>query len=88
MKIYYVYYRGKWIDTLGAHYNLDNEDAAFEKYRSLHPELDYNELSIKLVPGCNHEFKGWREFADGRGGEQVCTKCGMGAMTYTLSQDV
>jgi hypothetical protein len=33
---------------------------------------------------CAHDFKGWREFEDGCGGEQVCTKCGMGAMTYSL----
>jgi hypothetical protein len=33
---------------------------------------------------CDHDFKGWREFDDGNGGEQVCTKCGMGAMAYTL----
>ena len=33
---------------------------------------------------CDHDFKGWREFEDGLGGEQVCTKCGMGAMTYSL----
>lgn len=33
---------------------------------------------------CDHDFQGWREFDDGRGGEQVCTKCGMGAMAYSL----
>lgn len=36
---------------------------------------------------CQHDFQGWREFSDGRGGEQVCTKCGMGAMAHTLSLD-
>lgn len=36
---------------------------------------------------CDHDFKGWREFDDGRGGEQVCTKCGIGAMAHTLSLD-
>ena len=37
--------------------------------------------------GCKdneHDFKGWRQFADGRGGETVCTKCGMGAMAWAL----
>lgn len=34
---------------------------------------------------CKHDFQGWREFDDGHGGEQVCTKCGIGAMSYTLS---
>ena len=33
---------------------------------------------------CEHNFKGWREFHDGRGGETVCERCGMGAMSHTL----
>lgn len=33
---------------------------------------------------CGHDFQGWRPFPDGNGGEQVCTKCGIGAMEYTL----
>lgn len=33
---------------------------------------------------CEHEFEGWREFDDGRGGERVCKKCGCGAMSHTL----
>ena len=36
---------------------------------------------------CAHDFQGWREFrceGGGGGGETVCTKCGMGAMHYTL----
>lgn len=33
---------------------------------------------------CDHDFKGWREFEDGNGGEQVCTKCGTGAMRHSL----
>ncbi|QTH19747.1 hypothetical protein HRJ34_15365 [Rhizorhabdus wittichii] len=37
---------------------------------------------------CQHDFQGWREFSDGRGGERVCTKCGMGAMAHTLSLDI
>ena len=36
-------------------------------------------------PPCDPDFQGWREFDDGLGGETVCTKCGMGAMAYTLS---
>lgn len=36
---------------------------------------------------CEHEWGGWREFEDGRGGEQVCKKCGLGAMAHTLSLD-
>lgn len=33
---------------------------------------------------CDHNFRGWRGFEDGNGGEQVCTKCGVGAMTSSL----
>ncbi len=43
---------------------------------------------IHITPkpdACAHDFQGWRAFDDGNGGEQVCTKCGMGAMSYTLS---
>jgi hypothetical protein len=34
--------------------------------------------------GQPHVFKGWREFEDGNGGEQVCTKCGIGALEHSL----
>lgn len=34
---------------------------------------------------CDHDFKGFRAFSDGNGGEQVCSKCGMGAMAYSLA---
>lgn len=33
---------------------------------------------------CDHDFTGWRDFEDGNGGEQVCSKCGTGAMSYSL----
>jgi len=33
---------------------------------------------------CEHEFAGWRQSDDGLSGEQVCRKCGMGAMTHML----
>lgn len=33
---------------------------------------------------CEHEFSGWRDFEDGRGGERTCVKCGMGAMAHSL----
>lgn len=32
-----------------------------------------------------HEWAGWREFDDGRGGEQFCQKCKLGAMGHTLT---
>lgn len=33
---------------------------------------------------CDHDFQGWREFDDGNGGEQVCSKCGIGAMEWSM----
>ena len=33
---------------------------------------------------CQHEFGGWREFDDGRGGEQICKHCGMGVMSHDM----
>lgn len=50
-------------------------------------DLDVRGLFFHALPkpdACDHDFQGWREFEDGNGGEQVCTKCGMGAMTYSL----
>ena len=34
--------------------------------------------------GRPHLFKGWRVFDDGRGGERVCSRCGLGAMEHSL----
>ena len=44
-------------------------------------------IHIKRKSECDHDFQGWREFDDGRGGERVCVKCGMGAMAHSLSLD-
>lgn len=33
---------------------------------------------------CEHDWQGWREFEDGLGGEQVCARCGMGAMHHSI----
>jgi hypothetical protein len=46
------------------------------------PELFFH--AMPKPDACKHDFQGWREFEDGRGGEQVCTKCGIGAMTYSM----
>lgn len=49
------------------------------------------EVFFHVMPradACDHDFKGWREFEDGNGGEQVCTKCGMGAMAHTLATGI
>ena len=42
------------------------------------------ERIAKMPPPCDHEFGGWREFDDGNGGEQFCQKCGIGAMYYSM----
>ena len=39
---------------------------------------------VHMTPICDHDFQGWREIDGGRGGETVCTKCGMGAMSWSL----
>lgn len=36
---------------------------------------------------CEHDFQGWREFEcedGGGGGEQVCSRCGQGAMSHSM----
>ena len=38
-------------------------------------------------PVCKHDFQGWRTFPDGNGGEQFCSKCGMGAQAWTLMNE-
>lgn len=42
------------------------------------------EIFVHSTPQCDHDFGGWRAFSDGNGGEQVCRKCGMGAMEWSL----
>lgn len=36
------------------------------------------------LDGAEHQFTDWRDFPDGRGGEQICAKCGLGAMEHSL----
>ena len=42
--IFRIFYRNLWIDTLGPHWQLDNEAAALARYKRLHPELDHDRL--------------------------------------------
>lgn len=44
-------------------------------------------IHVDRRSNCNHEWGGWREFEDGRSGEQVCKKCGCGAMQATMWED-
>lgn len=57
----------------------------FQKYLDDHwsnlPPKDVMEACGK---GGLHEWGGWREFDDGRGGERFCQKCGLGAMGHSL----
>lgn len=39
----------------------------------------------KCRDGADHDFRGWRSFYDGNGGEQVCAKCGVGAMAWSMA---
>jgi len=54
----------------------DHPDCPGKPETFFHMRRDPNE--------CDHEFSGWRAFPDGNGGEQVCKKCGMGAMEHSL----
>ena len=38
----------------------------------------------KCLDGQDHDFRGWRDFEDGNGGEQVCARCGVGALAWSL----
>lgn len=31
-----------------------------------------------------HDFQGWIEFDEGRGGTQVCTRCGISAFSHAI----
>ena len=48
-----------------------------------------NAIFIHVTPKCEpHDFGSWRAFEDGRGGEQVCKKCGIGAMSDSLRNGI
>lgn len=66
---------------------------AFAKERG----INRKDVLVHVSPGgcycscpdgpCEHEWGGWREFeteGGGGGGEQVCKRCGMGAMSHSL----
>lgn len=47
-------------------------------------------VTLHILPkpdACEHDWTGWHNFEDGNGGEQVCSKCGMGAMHHSLHSD-
>lgn len=68
-----------------------NQETMDQIERDAENAPDENSTFIHITPkvdACEHDFQGWRELEDGRGGERVCTKCGMGAMAHTLSLDI
>ena len=51
---------------------------------------DGTRLFVHVAPKCEHDLRGWRDITDDegnvRGGEQVCSKCGLGAMAISLRE--
>ena len=50
--------------------------------------FDSEACSCDCVHGgpCEHDFAGWRTFENG--GETVCRRCGLGAMSHSVQVDV
>jgi hypothetical protein len=66
---------------------MSNDRKGYEGMSDAEIKRRINELSqlfAHTTPTCEHDFQGWREFADGNGGETVCAKCGMGAMAWSI----
>lgn len=64
-----------------------NQETMDQIERDAENQPDEGSVFLHVTPKpdtCDHDFDGWCDFADGNGGEQVCTKCGMGAMAYSL----
>lgn len=62
-------------------------DGQYVSVRKLNTITPNDPLFLHVSPkpdSCEHDFTGWRQFADGNGGEQVCAKCGVGALAHTL----
>jgi len=67
-------------ETFGMSKNLE------EASKALGPEFEaaLRKLFLHAKPKCEHTFGGWRAFEDGNGGEQFCSKCGLGAMAHSM----
>ena len=51
----------------------------------IHHSFDFGACYCACPKGpCEHDFQGWRAFINGGGGETVCKRCGMGAMSHSL----
>ena len=70
--------------------DFEQDIGACEGCAGCDPAADQDEnesVFIHMTPradACEHDFQGWRDFPDGRGGETVCVKCGVGAMAATM----
>jgi hypothetical protein len=64
----------------------DQPDDKDEQQSLLDQFCRMDEFFAHATPKCDHVFAGWREFENGNGGEQVCTKCGIGAMTASIRE--
>ena len=52
-------------------------------YPQDHPQIFFH--CAPKTNACDHDWGAWRDFPTG--GEQVCTKCGMGAVYHSLRYD-
>ncbi len=47
-----------------------------------------SDLLLHIAATCEHDFDGWRHYYNDAGkvmgGEEVCKKCGLGAMAHSL----
>jgi hypothetical protein len=51
---------------------------------------DYHSPCFCACPDgpCEHQFQGERQFDDGLGSEQFCSRCGEGAMSHSMRFDI
>jgi hypothetical protein len=66
---------------------IDDGDAMSEKVKAIETgELFFHATPDRerCIDGGEHDFKGWIEFDDGRGGTTVCSKCGLTAFDHSM----
>jgi len=51
----------------------------------VHHSFDFDACFCACPKGpCEHDFQGWSSFINNGGGETVCKRCGMGAMSHSI----
>lgn len=68
----------RWIDEFCEKHGQDRS----QEQTSFDPEACY--CACATGGPCEHDFQGWRDFEDGSGGERICARCGLGAMSHSL----